>query len=338
MNHRVFAVILIGFIVGAMLLSFFTIFHRTFWRVGGGYGMGPGSGFGEGSGGRFGQNADEDFAFFIKRNIIPFMVGGLSGAAISFFYYRMRRNLQRMKKMQNRLRTSERLAAVGELAAGLAHEIRNPLGSIDGAAEILSKDLPEDHPKREMAEILQKESKRLKEKLSRFLEFARPDEIILSSCNIETELQTILELLHSNPCCRDHRIGIESNLRDPLLSVDCQKLHQVFLNLGMNAFEAMPDGGELKITLREIGHNGESSIAVDFRDTGTGMSREQIEKALNPFFTTKPGGTGLGLSISQRILEEHHGGIEIDSKPGRGTTVTVIIPRELGDGPAGINS
>jgi signal transduction histidine kinase len=335
MKSKAFIAILIGFVIGSLALSMFTIFHRTYWRLGGGYGPGGGQG---GFGGRHGQGPEEDLALFIKRNIVPFITGGISGAAISYLYYRMRQSLKRLRKAQIKLRTSQKLAAVGEIAAGLAHEIRNPLGSIDGAAELLAREFPDDHPKREIADILQKESKRLKEKLNRFLEFARHDEISLGECDLSQELRAVVELLQNNTCCHGHRIELKGVPVDPLIMADCQKLRQVFLNLGINALEAMPEGGGLEISARESRIGGVPGVAIAFKDTGVGMDKEQIEKAFNPFFTSKPGGTGLGLSISHRIVEEHGGGIEIESKPGRGTTVTVTIPRERSDEPQGTDS
>jgi len=324
--------IIVGFIVGGVVFSVFTIAQREFLRFGE-PGSGPGAGFGMGP--RAGGDRGGYGSIFsqVKRQAIPFIFGGIAGAVINFFYFRLRLSLESVKRMRTRLRRSERLAAVGELAAGLAHEIRNPLSSIDGAADYLAKGVPAGDPKREMADILLKESGRLSETLKRFLEFARPEELKIADCDIAAELQTTVGLLKSSKSYRNHSIDLRLVPGDLVLKADCMKLRQVFLNLGLNALEAMPDVGELSISARSSTADGIAGVSVEFRDSGLGIDPEMIGKLFDPFFTSKEEGTGLGLSISHRIIEDHEGSIEIESYPGRGTAITVFIPSERSDEP-----
>jgi len=243
----------------------------------------------------------------------------------------LQRTLKQVESIQYRLRVTERLAAIGQLTAGLAHELRNPLGSIQGAAEIISDDFPPGHPKHEMVDVLLKESARLNETLSRFLDFAKPHELQIEECDIGREIETVVELLRHSSRWSKHKIEYQNLLEGRTVPADRNMLRQVILNLSLNALEAMPDGGALKLAAGERREDGGSMIAISFVDDGEGIAKDKLEKIFNPFFTTKPGGTGLGLAVTHRIVEDHGGALEIDSEPGRGTRVTVLIPAERKD-------
>jgi two-component system sensor histidine kinase HydH len=223
---------------------------------------------------------------------------------------------------EEQLRRADRLSALGELSAGMAHEIRNPLGSIKGAVEILKDDYSADDARYEFIQILLKETDRLNHILQEFLEFARPKHPDLQQADLNEALKSVLTLTSQE--ARKARITVRKQL-DPAIgkrSFDAGMLKQAFLNLVLNALQAMPEGGELII---ESAIQKEM-IEVKIRDTGSGISTENLKKLFSPFFTTKKQGTGLGLAITYRIIEKHRGTISVESELGKGTTFTVRIP------------
>jgi two-component system, NtrC family, sensor histidine kinase HydH len=223
---------------------------------------------------------------------------------------------------EEQLRRADRLSALGELSAGMAHEIRNPLGSIKGAAEILKDDYGPDTPKYEFIQILLKETDRLNQIVQEFLGFARPKPPELKQEDVNEIIESVLTLT-AQPA-RAARVDVEKRLDQSIgkRDLDAGLLKQAFLNLVLNAIQAMPDGGTLTVASARNGN----SIAVNISDTGTGISPENRKKLFSPFFTTKQDGTGLGLAITFRIIQNHRGTIDVDSIPGKGTTFTVRIP------------
>ena len=240
----------------------------------------------------------------------------------------LRETLAGVKRIQYQLRLAERMAAIGQLTAGLAHEIRNPLGSIQGAAEVCADDFPPGHPKREMATVLLDEVGRLTAFLDRFLDFAKPRELQFGRLDLGEELRAVAEMLGQRTKGDKHSVKLRLGNRATIVNADAVRLRQVFLNVGLNALEAMPDGGILEIAVGDAERDGGSFVAVEFRDTGTGIESQALEQMFNPFFTTKPGGTGLGLAISYRIVGDHGGRVEVTSIPQRGTKVTVLLPEK----------
>jgi two-component system sensor histidine kinase HydH len=223
---------------------------------------------------------------------------------------------------EEQLRRADRMSALGHLSAGMAHEIRNPLGAIQGAVEILRDDYDPHDAKYEFIQILLKETDRLNKIVQEFLGFARPKQPDLQPADVNEELESILLLTAQE--ARKSGITVDKQLG---LSVGKQRLDagllkQAFLNLILNALQAMPQGGVLTV---ESGlSNG--MVVVRIADTGVGISEENRKRLFSPFFTTKKNGTGLGLAITYRIIENHQGSIDVASEPGKGTTFTVKIP------------
>ena len=230
-------------------------------------------------------------------------------------------------RIEEQLRRAERLSALGELSATLAHEVRNPLGSIRGTAEILKEDFPPGNKKYEFLEILLKETERLNRVVEEFLHFARPVPPSLGTCDLTAELAGMIKLVEHDAFNQNVRVELLST-ELPEVTGDCERLRQAFLNLMLNAIQSMPQGGSLVIAPRLLPPQGEKGAAVEIRfsDTGGGIATDDLPHVFEPFFTTKSGGTGLGLAVTQKIVESHGGSINVESEPGKGTTFMVRLP------------
>jgi len=223
---------------------------------------------------------------------------------------------------EEQLRRADRLSALGELSAGMAHEIRNPLGSIKGAVEILRDDYGPEDAKYEFIQILLKETDRLNHIVQEFLGFARPKQPEFQQADLNAAIESVLALTALE--AKKTGVKVEKRL-DPSIgirSLDMSLLRQAFLNLVLNAIQAMDNGGVLTVVSALRGDLLEITVA----DSGRGISEENRKKLFTPFFTTKKNGTGLGLAITYRIIENHRGTIDVASEPGKGTTFTVKIP------------
>ncbi|HMF40965.1 MAG TPA: ATP-binding protein, partial [Polyangia bacterium] len=239
-------------------------------------------------------------------------------------------------QVYERMKERDRLAALGQMAAGLAHEIRNPLGSIKGAAQYLQPGQSAANSRegtREFLDIIIEEVNRLNKIVSQFLDYARPYRGEQRQLEVADVLKKTLALVAKEAA--DHgKVEIITDFADrmPLVRADAEQLLQVFLNLSLNALQAMPNGGKLWIstTLRRSTRRGAAAafLEVRFRDGGVGIPAGDLKNLFIPFFTTKEKGTGLGLPISQRIIENHGGTIEVRSQPGEGATFTVLLPIE----------
>lgn len=249
------------------------------------------------------------------------------------------RKLQKQSELiieiEGQLRNAERLSTIGELSAVLAHEIRNPLGSIRGTAEILRDDFRPGDRKYEFFEILLKESDRLNRVVEDFLRIARPQPAIIADCDVLEELGNIVTLVTAEAKKR----GIHLELRPatlPTVRGDREKLRQAFLNLVLNGLQATPRGRSLTISAAPIQgkEGGPAGVEIAFADTGLGISPEALGKIFDPFFTTKEGGTGLGLATTRKIVESHGGRIEVETELGQGTLFRVLLPvqNEGGEG------
>ena len=250
-------------------------------------------------------------------------------------------------QVYERVKERDRLAAIGEMAAGLAHEIRNPLGAIKGAAQLLlgpdGKPLEPTPESAEFLSIIVEEVNRLNNVLSQFLDYARPsksDPAQQGEVDVNEVVRRTVQLMETYEHAA--RVRVEVRLDDLLPGVagDAEQLRQVFLNLGLNALQAMSDGGTLEIVTsrRRRSRLGYGSFAeIRFRDSGVGIPREKLKNLFIPFFTTKPKGTGLGLAISQRIVAQHGGTIEVRSSPGKGVDLLGLParPRPLPAQPGG---
>ncbi len=220
------------------------------------------------------------------------------------------------------MKRGERLYAIGQLSAGLAHEIRNPLASIAGASAILRRSPQSEDRRSECLDIIHKECERLNRLLTNFLDFARPRAPKYQRTDIDPLIDSVLELA-------SHAIGrrgialrkeVASNLKP--LECDPEQLKQVLLNLMINAVQASPDGAEVVVAARMR----EGQMLVEVRDQGCGVSPEHRERIFDPFFTTKDNGTGLGLSVAHQIVEQHGGILTAEANPKRGMTFSLLLP------------
>ena len=224
---------------------------------------------------------------------------------------------------------ASKLATMGELAASVAHELNNPLATISLHAELVTGRLTTDDPNRRSLLVIEQEVKRMATLVSNLLLFGRRSRQQVSTIQIEEELQNTLQFIPYH--LRSHSIQVVTEFADDLPSVqaDRQQMRQVFLNLLTNATDAMAEGGTLTVRARKHSlENGATAVLIEFSDTGVGIKPENLQKLWEPFFTTKPEGqgTGLGLPICRRTVEEHRGTIDIESQPGRGATVRIILP------------
>jgi two-component system sensor histidine kinase PilS (NtrC family) len=240
-------------------------------------------------------------------------------------------DLTEMKKLERRVRFNEQLAAVGELAAGIAHEIRNPLASISGSVQVLSKELNVGSAERRLMEIIVSESKRLSKILEDFLRFVRPQERKVTVFDVARTVKEVMDLFRLSDEVSDaHRIGADVAPSSSMLTGDPDQIRQIVYNVAKNAVRAMTAGGNLTV----LGREEDGWYSIRFVDTGRGMSEEQLARLFTPFATAFDGGTGLGMAIVRRIVEDHGGVIDAESKPGEGTTVTILLPRDNREGRA----
>jgi two-component system sensor histidine kinase HydH len=238
-------------------------------------------------------------------------------------YRRLQSQSDRIIAVEEQLRRAERLSTLGEMAAVLAHEIRNPLGSIRGTAEILRDDYPPGTQKHEFIEIQIKETERLNNVVEDFLRMARQQPFDMKSCAITEELETIVKLTENLARERGIKLLPEFRSKDKITAMgDGEKLRQAFLNIINNGLQATGPGGTVSIDTLISGETAE----IIFKDNGTGIDSNIIDRIFEPFFTTKADGTGLGLAVTRKIIEGHGGSLQIESEPDSGTTVVVSLP------------
>jgi two-component system sensor histidine kinase HydH len=233
------------------------------------------------------------------------------------------RDVTAMRRMEKEVARSRHLRAIGSLAAGVAHEIRNPLSSIRGFA-VYFKERLSDHPDDELtADIMIAETERLNRVISQLIEFARPLELKTERVNMADLVGHAIRLIAAE--AREKSIGIEVRAEDglPPVDVDPDRVKQVLLNILLNALAAMPDGGRLSVdsSIRK------DDLEVVIADTGEGISSENMPRIYDPYFTSKPAGTGLGLAVVQKIMDAHGGRVQIESRAGAGTKVVLGFPR-----------
>jgi two-component system, NtrC family, sensor histidine kinase PilS len=237
-------------------------------------------------------------------------------------------DLSSIKQMEQRMRQADRLAAVGRLSANMAHEIRNPLASISGAVEALARDLPPDHTRSQLVEIVLRESARLNQIVGDFLEYARPAPMAPIEINMAEILDEVLLLIEHRTLPANLKVSREYG--DTLATrADPQRLRQAVWNLCLNAVQAMPDGGELRVGARSLRERG-GRLQIAITDTGQGIADADLPHIFEPFFSTKPEGSGIGLALVYRVVEEHGGTIEVRSRVGEGTTFLGTLPAPEG--------
>jgi PAS domain S-box-containing protein len=261
---------------------------------------------------------------FFKKDGTPFLVsytstpilenGDVVGAVITFT------DITEKEKTEELIRTSEKLSVAGQLAAGIAHEIRNPLTAIKGFLKLLESELGE---KKHYLQIVQSEIQRIELILSELLVLAKPQATKFVPKEMGLLLTHVTALLETHGNLHNIQIITEIEPDLPLVECDENGLKQVFINFLKNAMEAMPNGGEIRIEAKKNGHD---SIVIRFIDQGCGIPEEQLKKIGQPFFTTKEKGTGLGFMVSKKIIEDHGGTIHITSRVNEGTTIEVTLP------------
>lgn len=233
------------------------------------------------------------------------------------------RDVTHMRRLQEELVRSRSLAAVGELAATVAHEIKNPLAGISGAVQILQDAIPATDRRRPVVGDILDQIRRLDKTVRDLLAFSRPMTPSKRSVRPSDILLTAWSLLAQQPEASGVRFTLTGERERPM-HADPDLLHQVWINLIQNAIEAMPRGGDIQASVEEI---GEERVCMTLRDSGVGIAAKHSGALFRPFFTTKTQGTGLGLAISRKIVEAHGGTIRLESQPGQGATVTMEIPR-----------
>lgn len=247
--------------------------------------------------------------------------GETTGTVITF------QDLTQIRALEETSRRQDRLAAIGRMAASIAHEIRNPLAAMRGSIQMLRADMAGDTSETQLMEIILRESDRLNRIISDFLSYARPRSIVQSQIDVgELLKQTFTLLRHSAEISEKHVIEEDLPGQPALLNADSEQLQQVFWNLARNALQAMPGGGTLRA---KVEANSNDRLRITFSDTGRGMAPEQVEHLFEPFSSTT-GGTGLGLSIVYQIIRDHGGTINVRSREGRGTTIAIELPGQVG--------
>ncbi len=233
-------------------------------------------------------------------------------------------DLTERKKTEARLRQADRLATAGQLAAGLAHEVRNPLAAISGCIELMKE---EGAARPQLLDIVLREAERLKLVTGQFLDFAKPTPLSQRQCNLVALVAEAVLLLEKS-CDARHPVtfSVQRDTEEVMVVGDPDQLKQVFWNLGLNAIQAMQMGGQLNFAIRSHGStNGDGWVAIELTDTGRGISPGEVERIFDPFYTTRPGGTGLGLAITRKIIDNLGGRIEVISEEGSGSTFKVLL-------------
>jgi PAS domain S-box-containing protein len=267
----------------------------------------------------------------IRGNVLRRVTGDVMGAVLAI------EDVTDRVALAQEVQQAEKLAVVGQLAAGIAHQIGTPLNVISGSAEYLMMEWGDEKPRPQELEIIIAQTDRITKLIQQLLNFARPARMELRSLDLNEMLQSILNLTEHQ--IAKGQISVQTDFASglPPIPGDANQLEQAFLNIVINAWHAMPDGGRLTLGTRavpaserhrRVGRAAQAGVEVVIRDTGTGIAPEHIERIFDPFFSTKGvgKGTGLGLAISRRIVEDHHGGIEVNSAVGRGTTFTIWLP------------
>lgn len=233
-------------------------------------------------------------------------------------------DITRLKDLESEMRENERLAAVGRMAAGVAHEVRNPLSSIKGLALLLKGKFSQESREFETTGLLIQEVERMNRTISELLSFARPASLDLQQVDVQELLSETLELVAADTAGEHISTSLQCERNLPAVLADRDRLSQVFINILLNGVQAMEKGGTLEIVARKSSSG--KQVELQFRDSGKGIKPEHLSQLFFPYFTTKRGGTGIGLAISQKIIVDHGGTIRVESEPGSGTTVFVLLP------------
>ncbi|MGD8257504.1 MAG: ATP-binding protein, partial [Desulfobacterales bacterium] len=234
------------------------------------------------------------------------------------------KDLTEVRTLRREIERSQRLASVGRLAAGVAHEIRNPLSSIKGFATYFKEryqDVPEDQ---QTANIMIQEVDRLNRVISQLLEFARPVKVSPKSISLPNLIEDSIKLIERQAQEKQISVSTHNASHVDIVFLDPDRVNQILLNLYLNAIESMKEGGELRVEIS--GNSATKGVEIQVSDTGNGIQRDDLSRIFDPYFTTKSSGTGLGLAIAHNILEAMGGTIKVASEPGKGTIFTLAIP------------
>jgi signal transduction histidine kinase len=236
----------------------------------------------------------------------------------------IQKRAQERLKLKDQLSRAKHLSSLGEMVAGVSHEIRNPLGIISSSAELLKKKIALDDASNRIPDIIIEESGRLNNIITDFLNFAKPREPNRFSCRIEAVIAKNIDFLSSQIEGGGYIVKTQYDEKLPVVQADAEMLYQAFLNILINAMQAMPEGGTIDI----VAKSDRRSLWIAFEDRGSGVPREAREKIWDPFFTTKDRGTGLGLGIVKNIIEAHEGQIRLENRSQGGTRVSIRLPVE----------
>ncbi|WP_028584375.1 two-component system sensor histidine kinase NtrB [Desulfogranum mediterraneum] len=240
-------------------------------------------------------------------------------------------DISQLKQLEQKMREHERLAAIGKMAGGVAHEVRNPLSSIKGLALLLKNKFQPGSKEQDTAELLIQETERMNRTISELLSFSRPLPLHLEEVDIGELLARELELISAEISDSHIQVSLELAPDLPPVRGDRDRLTQVIMNILLNSLQAMGPGGELQLEAMPAGQPG--SVEIRIRDNGVGMDEETLSQVFYPYFTTKARGTGIGLAISQKIVADHEGTMTIESQPGEGTLVCLHLPVASGPNP-----
>ena len=257
--------------------------------------------------------------FWVDTTIVPFLNEG----GVPYQYVYIRKDITDRKQAEELLRTSDKLSVIGELAAGVAHEIRNPLTSLKGFTQIL-KSRHADENDQEFIEIMLSELDRINMIVNEFMVLARPQAVTYEITNIKDLIANVCTLIETQAILNN--VQIYTRVIHDLREITCSEnqIKQVLINIIKNGIEAMPNGGEITISL----YSTNEDVMIEIRDNGPGIPAHQLSHLGEPFYTTKKKGNGLGLMICRRIIQNHQGTFSIDSKEGSGTVVTISLPNE----------
>ncbi|MGF6948845.1 PAS domain S-box-containing protein [Neobacillus sp. B4I6] len=266
------------------------------------------------------NKAKDGTYYWVDTTIVPF----INGQGKPYQYLAIRNDITERKKTEEVLHRQDKLAAVGQLAAGVAHEIRNPLTSMKGYAEFLQLD-EKDPERMEFLSIILDEIERVNTIVEDFMVLAKPKAVELEEKNVVPVIKNVVSLLEFEARKKNVRLTFDCNHEIIQIECDENRLKQVFLNFIKNGIEAMPNGGELHV--KTIIHD--NNVQISIQDTGVGISKEKLKKLGEPFYTTKKNGNGLGLMVSFKIIESHNGKVFVESELNKGTTFNILLPAKI---------
>ncbi|MCM3342192.1 ATP-binding protein [Paenibacillus sp. MER TA 81-3] len=265
------------------------------------------------------RNGNERYELLLDSNVLRDAQSEIVGAYVLF------KDVSNLRSLEEQVQRSDRLAMIGQIAAGTAHEIRNPLTSIKGFLQMFKKTLHEKGMGKEVhyTEIMLTEINRINELVGEFLLLSKPKHVTIERVDLYQVMNDIMPIIRSEAVLHGVHVRYAADETMPFVVADRELLKQVFINIAKNGIEAMVDGGTLTITVKR--DDAGKRVLIDIHDTGPGIPSFLIDKIFDPFFTTKQNGTGLGLSVCQRIIHDLGGTIRVASK-GFGTTFTLSVP------------